>query len=181
MNPDPKETPFTCARLCCANYAGDSLPESSMIAGSHEHLGPCEVQDQELATAQHSTEATRIAFNLVSSGDGLDATANGQTWAAATIQRCRDQTCLTLNVLFGMPLRQATGFVESLLRLWAVPDFSTLCRRQKTLNVSLPFRGRHRPAEAAHRQYRHQVGRRRGNGMLANTAARSAGYGARYT
>ena len=55
------------------------------------------------------------------------------------------QTCLTLKVLFGMPLRQTTGFVESLLRLvrlnWAVPDFSTLCRRQKTLNVSLPFRG----------------------------------------
>jgi hypothetical protein len=54
------------------------------------------------------------------------------------------QTCLTLKVLFGMPLRQTTGFVESLLRLagldWAVPDYSTLCRRQKTLNVSLPYR-----------------------------------------
>jgi hypothetical protein len=55
------------------------------------------------------------------------------------------QTCLTLKVLFGLPLRQTTGFVESLLRLvgldWAAPDFSTLCRRQKTLNVSLPYRG----------------------------------------
>lgn len=55
------------------------------------------------------------------------------------------QTCLTMKVLFGMPLRQATGFVESLLRLvgldWTVPDYSTLCRRQKTLNVSLPYRG----------------------------------------
>lgn len=55
------------------------------------------------------------------------------------------QTCLTMKVLFGMPLRQTTGFVESLLRLaglnWAVPDFSTLCRRQRTLDVSLPFRG----------------------------------------
>ncbi len=44
-----------------------------------------------------------------------------------------------------MTTRQTTGFVESLLRLvglnWAVPDFSTLCRRQKTLNVSLPYRG----------------------------------------
>lgn len=53
------------------------------------------------------------------------------------------QTCLTLKVLFGMPLRQTTGFVESLPKLvgldWAVPDFSTLCRRQKTLNVSLPY------------------------------------------
>lgn len=48
-------------------------------------------------------------------------------------------------MLFGLPLRQTTGFVESLLELvgldWAVPDFSTLCRRQKTLNVSLPYRG----------------------------------------
>ncbi len=55
------------------------------------------------------------------------------------------QTCLTLKVLFGMPLRQTTGFVESLLRLvgldWAVPDFSTLCRRQRTLDVKLPYRG----------------------------------------
>ena len=55
------------------------------------------------------------------------------------------QTCLTLKVLFGMPLRQTTGFVQSLLRMvgldWAVPDFSTLCCRQKTLNVSLPYRG----------------------------------------
>ena len=55
------------------------------------------------------------------------------------------QACLTLKVLFGMPLRQTTGFVQSLLRLigldWSVPDFSTLCRRQKTLHVSLPYRG----------------------------------------
>ena len=47
------------------------------------------------------------------------------------------QTYLTMKVLFGMALRQTTGFVESLLRLigldWAVPDFSTLSRRQKTL------------------------------------------------
>jgi hypothetical protein len=55
------------------------------------------------------------------------------------------QICLTLKVLFGMPLRQTTGFVQSLLRLvgldWAAPDFSTLCRRQKTLNVHLPYSG----------------------------------------
>ena len=44
-----------------------------------------------------------------------------------------------------MALRQTTGFVESLLRLidldWAVPNFSTLSRRQKTLKVNIPFRG----------------------------------------
>lgn len=55
------------------------------------------------------------------------------------------QACLTLKVLFGLPLRQTTGFVQSLLQLigldWAVPGFSTLCRRQRTLKVSLPYRG----------------------------------------
>lgn len=50
-----------------------------------------------------------------------------------------------MKVLFGMALWQTTGFVESLLRLvgldWAVPDFSTLSRRQKTLKVNIPYRG----------------------------------------
>lgn len=51
------------------------------------------------------------------------------------------QVCLTMKVLFGMPLRQTTGFVESLLQLaWKVPDFSILCRRQKTLSVAIPYR-----------------------------------------
>ena len=44
-----------------------------------------------------------------------------------------------------MPLRQTAGFVQSLLKLvgldWVVPDFSTLCRRQRTLNVAIPYRG----------------------------------------
>ena len=55
------------------------------------------------------------------------------------------QACLTLKALLGLPLRQATGFVASLLELsglgWSVPDFSTLSRRQKTLNVTIPYRG----------------------------------------
>ena len=44
-----------------------------------------------------------------------------------------------------MATRQTTGFVQSLLLLvgldWTVPDFSTLCRRQRKLNVSIPYRG----------------------------------------
>ena len=70
----------------------------------------------------------------------MDTATKRQVRSAAAIQ-----TCLTLKVLFGMPLRQTTGFVQSLLRLvgldWATPDFSTLCRRQQTLNVSLPYGG----------------------------------------
>ena len=53
--------------------------------------------------------------------------------------------CLTLKVLFGLPLRQTTGFIASLLKLvgldWSVPDFSTLCRRQKALSVAIPYKG----------------------------------------
>jgi hypothetical protein len=55
------------------------------------------------------------------------------------------QACLIMKVLFGLPLRQTTGFVESLLKLigldWSVPDFSTLCWWQKTLPVAIPYRG----------------------------------------
>ena len=49
-----------------------------------------------------------------------------------------------MKVLFGMALRQTTGFIGSLLRLigldWGAPDFSTLSRRQKTLKVKIPYR-----------------------------------------
>ena len=59
------------------------------------------------------------------------------------------QTCLTLKALFGLPLRQVTGLVASLLKLagldWPVPDYSTLCRRQKGLRVAIP----HRPGTGA--------------------------------
>ena len=70
------------------------------------------------------------------------------------------QVFLTLKVLFSMPLRQTIGFVQSLLRLvgldWTAPDFSTLCRRQKTLSV-------------------------KANGTPVNMAAPSAASGVRYT
>ena len=48
-----------------------------------------------------------------------------------------------------MTTRQTAGFVESLLRLigldWAVPDFSTLSRRQKSLKVNVADRGSQGP------------------------------------
>ena len=49
-----------------------------------------------------------------------------------------------IKVLFKLALRQTTGMVASLLKLanldWAVPDDTTLCRRQKTLVVQIPYR-----------------------------------------
>jgi hypothetical protein len=51
---------------------------------------------------------------------------------------------LSIKCLFGLALRQSLGLVESLLRMaglnWRVPDFSTMSRRQKSLQVQLPYR-----------------------------------------
>ena len=66
------------------------------------------------------------------------------------------QACLTIQVLFGLPLRQTTGLVaglvESLLGLvdpdCDVADDSRLCRRQKTLSVAIAGQGRPGPIRA---------------------------------
>lgn len=54
------------------------------------------------------------------------------------------QFCLMVKVLFGLPLRQTTGMVGSILSMagldWSVPDFSTLSRRQKTIAVQMSNR-----------------------------------------
>jgi hypothetical protein len=59
-----------------------------------------------------------------------------QTYSDAAIQ-----FCLSIKTLFGQPLRQALGMVQSLLKLagldWTVPDFSTVSRRQAKLHVQL--------------------------------------------
>ena len=66
----------------------------------------------------------------------LDAPPTGRRGRQQTYSDTA-KTRLTMKVLFGMALRQTTGFVESLLRLtgldWTVPNFSTLSRRQKSL------------------------------------------------
>ncbi|WP_281985362.1 IS5 family transposase [Thalassorhabdomicrobium marinisediminis] len=78
-----------------------------------------------------------------------DAAPSGKRGRQQTYSDSAIQTCLSMKVLFGMALRQTTGFVESLLRLagldWTVPGFSTLSRRQKTLAVNIPYRGSNGP------------------------------------
>ena len=78
-----------------------------------------------------------------------EARPTGKRGRQPTYSDAAIQTCLTMKVLFGMALRQTTGFVESLLQLsgldWSVPDFSTLSRRQKTLAVNIPYRGSEGP------------------------------------
>ena len=61
---------------------------------------------------------------------------------------------LTMRVLFGWPLRQTQGFIQSLLALMglalAVPDYSTLSRRQGHLAVVLPKKQTASPASPMH-------------------------------
>lgn len=72
------------------------------------------------------------------------APASGRSGRQRVFSDAAIQFCLSIKCLFGLALRQSLGLVESLLRLacvdWKVPDFSTVCRRQKTLRVQLPYR-----------------------------------------
>lgn len=77
------------------------------------------------------------------------ALPTGKRGRQAVFSDAAIQTCLTLRALFGLPLRQVSGLVASLLSLagldWPVPDYSTLCRRQKGLVVVIS----HRPGTGA--------------------------------
>lgn len=68
----------------------------------------------------------------------------GRTGRPPVSSNAAIQFCLSIKVLFKLPLRQTAGMVASHLQLagldWPVPDFSTLCRRQKALAVQIPYR-----------------------------------------
>lgn len=72
------------------------------------------------------------------------APASGKRGRQQTFTDAAIEFCLSIKCLFGLALRQSLGLVQSLLRLagldWRVPDFSTISRRQKTLQVQLPYR-----------------------------------------
>lgn len=74
----------------------------------------------------------------------LLAPLDGSPGRPAVFSEAAIQFCLTIKVLFTLPLRQTTGMVARLLKManldWAVPDYTTLCRRQKTLVVQIPYR-----------------------------------------
>ena len=74
------------------------------------------------------------------------AAGTGKRGRQPTYSDAAIQFCLSLKCLFGLPLRQSIGLVESLLKLsglnWPAPDFSTVSRRQKELGVEIPYRGK---------------------------------------
>jgi len=61
-----------------------------------------------------------------------------QTYSDAAIQ-----CCLMIKSLFRLSLRMVNGFVQSLIHLcrldWTVPDYSTICRRQKHIDIAINY------------------------------------------
>lgn len=76
-------------------------------------------------------------------------TPSGKRGRSPTFSDAAIQFCLSIKCLFGQPLRQALRMVQSLLPLekvdWSVPDSSTVCRRQKTLQVQLSYQPKPSP------------------------------------
>ena len=85
------------------------------------------------------------------SADATDAwrpAPSGRPGAPKTFSDCAIETALTLRRVFRVPLRQAEGFVRSVLSLrgvdLAAPDHTTLSRRSQSLAVEfrrIPSRG----------------------------------------
>jgi hypothetical protein len=100
-----------------------------------------------------STNWSSYTASLRKRGSLLIWLDNEMTWLAphvggpdrpAVFSDVAIQFCLSIKVLFKLPLRQTTGMAASLLKMagldWVVPDYTTLCRRQKTLAVQIPYR-----------------------------------------
>jgi len=73
----------------------------------------------------------------------LSAERSGGRGASPTYSDLAILAALTLKVVYRLPLRATQGLLASLLQLMdlahlPVPDYSTLCRRQQTLEVALP-------------------------------------------
>jgi hypothetical protein len=81
----------------------------------------------------------------------LEAHKSGRQGASLTYSDAAIQAILVLKAVYGLPLRGAQGFVESVLGLMGlplpVPHYSTLSRRQSGLGLTVP---RLRSGEAIH-------------------------------
>jgi len=73
---------------------------------------------------------------------GWYASPSGRRGAPRRYSDLAIRFALTLRVLFNLPLRGCEGFVGDVLRLLGMvlgcPDYTTLCRRGKMLNIALP-------------------------------------------
>ncbi len=109
--------------------------------------------EQTIPSRDRTTNWSSLNAALRKRGSLLIWVDKDMTWRAP--QECRPappavfsdaaiQFCLSIKALFKLLLRQTAGMASNLLRLagpdWPVPGSSTLCRRQKTLAVQIPYR-----------------------------------------
>ena len=131
--------------ICCTTLTvEDSHRESVWLDGANEQAIPARYR---------TTNWSSYSASLRKRGSLLIWLDKDMTWLAphdgspgrpAVFSDAAVQFCLTIKVLFKLPLRQTTGMVASLLKMadldWAVPDYTTLCRRKKSLAVQIPYR-----------------------------------------
>ena len=116
------------------------------------------IEGKKMRTRYRTTNWSQYNAALKARGSLTMWLDRGMPWLAEPSgKRGRNQTfsdaaiqfCLGIKCLFGQPLRQALGMVHSLLKLaglnWPVPDFSTVCRRQKTLQVQISYQASNSP------------------------------------
>ncbi|KQC95567.1 IS5 family transposase [Acinetobacter soli] len=71
------------------------------------------------------------------------APSKGKQGRSQTYSDAAIQCCLMIKSLFRLSLRMVIGFVQSLIKLcglnWTTPDYSTLCRRQKHIDIAISY------------------------------------------
>ncbi|MFT4962626.1 MAG: hypothetical protein ACI92Z_003726 [Paracoccaceae bacterium] len=83
---------------------------------------PTKYEAQNWAKYNHSLKQRGSLSIWFDAGMTWEAEASGRRGRQQTYSDAAIQACLTLKALFGLPLRQTTGFVESLLKLVGEPD-----------------------------------------------------------
>jgi IS5 family transposase len=79
----------------------------------------------------------------------LNQTHNGKPGASQTYTDTAIVCMLTLKAVYSLALRSTQGLMKSVVKLLRVelpvPDYTTLCRRRKRLDVKLPRQAKHKP------------------------------------
>ncbi len=118
------------------------------------------------------------------SPDAADSWTPGPSGKRGGQRKFSDQaieTALVLRLVFKLPLRQAEGFLRSVLSLMALdleaPDHTTISRRSQQVDIGLrpaPPRRDERPPSSHRRQHRAIHHRRRGVGRCKTWGSRQA-------
>ena len=144
--------PFGCDEAAVGSLA---TVTAAGARSRHEINGPSEVQDEvsrgELVSVRAGLGPARGRDAVAlcrRHGRVAPGAVRSTRRAPKTFSDCAIETALTLRLVFRVPLRQAEGFLRSVLSLMGVdlaaPDHTTLSRRSQSLAVAfrrIPSRG----------------------------------------